>query len=279
MKKFKEYLYCIIGALFVAIGVYFFKFPNHFSTGGVSGISIILSSYFQIASAEKIMFMINMVLLIIGFMLCGRECGLKTFIGSMTLSGALLVLEQVCPIAQPLTDQPFLELIYAVLFPAVGSALLFNSGGSTGGTDIVALVLRKYTSLNIGTALLVSDIAITLGAFVFGPEIGLFSLLGLTIKSVAIDSIIENINLCKCFTIITDNPDEISSFIINQLKRSTTIMEATGGYSHNKTHIVISAMNRLQAVQLQRFLKTNFPASFMMVSDSSEIIGKGFRGL
>ncbi len=278
MERIKEYLLCFVGSLFVAVGVYFFKIPNHFSTGGVSGISIILSGVFHLSSAGVIAAVLNVAMLVLGFAFCGKDCGMKTVVGSLTLSGALLILEPLVPMTAPLTDEPILELFFAVLLPAVGSAVLFNCNGSTGGTDIVAMILRRHTNLDIGSALLVSDLLITLGAFAFGIKTGLLSLLGLTMKTLIVDSVIENINLSKCFSIITANPDEISKYISGTLKRSSTVLEATGAYTRGKTHIVVSAMSRFQAIQLRKYLKSNYPDSFIIVTNSSEIIGKGFRG-
>ena len=275
----REYFLCFFGALLVAAGVYFFKIPNNFSTGGVSGISIILGNYFGLASTGTLILIINLALLALGFALCGRDFGIKAVMGTLVFSGALLVLEKVCPLTGPLTDEPLLELIFAVGIPAFGSAVLFNCNGSTGGTEIIALILKKYTGINVGTALLFSDMVITAGAFLFGIKTGLFSVLGLLMKTLVVDSAIENINLCKCFSIITDKPQEISDYITRELHRSTTVIEATGGYTHEKKYVVISAMSRFQAVQLRRYLHRDHPDTFMMITNSSEILGKGFRGL
>jgi len=253
----KEYFLVIAGSLILALGIYFFKFPNHFSFGGISGISMILADYFGFSSAGTLVLVINTVLLVIGFACLGKECGLKTIVGSATLSITLVVLERTVPLGAPLTDQPTLELFYGVLLPAIGSAVVFNVGGSTGGTDITALLLKKYTSLDIGTALLSTDIIITFGAFVFGAKAGLYSVLGLLLKSVLVDKVIESINECKCFEIITDNPEEISDYIIKQLHHSTTVIEATGGYTHLHKYVIISTMQRRNAVQLRRFIKAN----------------------
>ncbi|MEA5050597.1 MAG: YitT family protein [Oscillospiraceae bacterium] len=278
-KVFKSYALCVAGALLVAVGVYFFKFPNNFSTGGVSGLSVILRGVFRLRSASAAASVINAALLVLGFLFLGRGCGLKTVVGTFTLSGALLLFEKLFPMSAPLTDEPLLELVFAILLPAVGSAILFNNDGSTGGTDIVAMILRRYTSVkNIGLALFISDIGITLGAFFFGVKTGLFSVLGLILKTVVIDSAIENINLCKCFSIITDAPQDIAAFISDELHRSCTILEGTGGFTHGKKYLVIAAMKRYQATQLQKFLRANYPATFMMITNSSEVIGKGFRG-
>jgi len=273
-----DYLICTVGALVMAVGIYFFKFPNNFSIGGVSGLSIILSNYFHLSSASVITAVINIALLIFGFIFLGRDCGAKTVLGTVVFSGALIVLEKLVPLTGPLTDQPFMELFFAVGVPAVGTAMLFNRNGSTGGTDIVAMILRKYSSMNIGAALLVSDTIITLGSFLFGIKVGLFAILGLLMKSLVVDGVIESINQCKCFQIITDEPEEIGKFINTTIHRSATIIEAKGAYTQQKKYLVIAVMKRYQAVQLRRYLKTNHPETFMMIMNSSEIVGKGFRG-
>ncbi|MCI8387839.1 MAG: YitT family protein [Clostridiales bacterium] len=278
-KIIKEYLLCIVGALLVALGVYFFKFPNNFSTGGVSGISVILGNYFGLSSASNVSAIINIAMLIIGFAFIGRDCGLKTVVGSVTLSGALMLFEYIFPMNGPLTDQPLLELIFAILLPAFGSAILFNCDGSTGGTDIIAMILKKHTKMNIGTGLLISDAGITLLSFLFGAKTGLFSLLGLILKTFCIDSVIDSINQCKCFSIITESPEDIADFITHKLGRSCTIFEGTGGYTHSKKYLITATMRRYQAVQLQRYLKERHPDTFMTITNSSEVIGKGFRGL
>lgn len=278
-KTIREYLLCAFGALCVALGVYFFKFPNNFSTGGVSGISVVLGNYFGLAGAGNISAVINAIMLVLGFAFLGRGCGLKTVIGTAVLSGALMLFERLIPLDAPLTDQPLLELIFAILLPAVGSAILFNCGGSTGGTDIIAMILRRYTNMNIGTGLFISDVGITLLSFLFGVETGLFSLLGLILKTFCVDSVIDSINQCKCFSIITDSPEDISEYITRELGRSCTILEGTGGFTHTRKYLVTAAMRRYQAARLQKYLKANHPETFMMITNSSEIIGKGFRGL
>lgn len=278
-KALKEYALCVAGALCVALGVYFFKFPNSFSTGGVSGISVVLGNYFGLSSASFIATVINMVMLAVGFIFLGRGCGIKTAIGSLTLSGALMLFEWIIPLDSPLTDQPLLELIFAIGLPALGSAILFNFDGSTGGTDIVAMILKKHVRMNIGVALFITDVGITLLAFLFGVKTGLFSLLGLIFKTLFVDSVIENLNMCKCFQIITDTPDDITEFITAELGRSCTVIEGVGGFTHARKYMISTAMRRSQAARLQKYLKTNHPGTFMMITNSSEVIGKGFRGL
>lgn len=279
MKKLKEFLIITVGTLAVSAGVYFFKFPNNFSTGGVSGISVILGKLFPGLSAGSYVLIINMLLLIVGFLFVGKGFGVKTVYSSLLMSLAIRVAESVAPMSAPLTNQPFLELCFAVLLPAFGSALLFNTGASTGGTDIVAMILKKYISMDIGKALFVTDALIALTAgLVFGPETGLFSLLGLLAKAFVVDGVIESINTSKYFTIVTDKAEPVLSFIINDLKRGATeSTEFEGAYSKNKKTLILTVVNRVEAVRLKRFVHQTDPGAFMVISSSSDIIGKGFR--
>ena len=203
-----------------------------------------------------------------------------TAYSSVEMSLALELLERFCPMSAPFTDQPLMELIFAVGLPAVGSALLFNIDASNGGTDIVALILKKYTSLDIGKALMASDLIITLMAGVaYGMEAGMFSFLGLIIKSTLLDSVMESFHMCKYFTIVTKNPDLICDFIINTLGRSATRLEGQGAFTREDETVVLTVMTRMQAIHLRQFIRRNDPKTFMMITNTSEIIGKGFRGI
>ncbi|MDD3173799.1 MAG: YitT family protein [Herbinix sp.] len=279
IKKLKEYALITVGVLLVVIGVYFFKFPNKFSIGGVTGASIILSTLFNgTISSGTIVLVINFILLIVGYLFLGKSFGNRTAYGSILLSVSLRLLEIICPMSKPLTTQPTLELAFAVLLPSVGSAILFNIGASTGGTDIIAMLLKKYSNIDIGRALLISDFFLTMLTFpVFGISIGLFSILGLFLKSTLVDTIIESLNLNKYFTIICENPKPICDFILNSIHRSATIFDAKGAFSDKNKKIIITVMNRNQAVQLRKFIKQTDANAFILITNTSEIIGRGFR--
>lgn len=271
-----EYGLITISMMIMTVGVYFFKFPNHFSFGGVTGFSPVVSRITG-WSASSFTFVANNLLLIIGFLCLGRDVGIKTVYSTCVMSFGLSVLERLCPMTAPLTQEPLLELVFAIFLPAFGSAVLFNIGASSGGTDIIAMILKAHSSLDIGTALLVVDItSVVLSFFVFGPTTGLFSTLGLLAKSLVIDSVIENINKCKCFNIICDDPDPICEYIINDLHRGATIYEARGAFSHQSKTVIMTTMKRGQAMRLRIFIKRTEPTAFILISNSSEIIGKGF---
>jgi uncharacterized membrane-anchored protein YitT (DUF2179 family) len=275
-----EYIILTLATLIMIVGVYVFKFPNNFSFGGVTGIAVIVSAITPL-TAGTVNFMLNMTLLVVGFIFLGKSFGIKTVYVSVLLSVGLSFMEKVFPMTGPLTDEPVLELIFAIALPAFSSAIMFNIGASGGGTDIIAMILKKYTRQdNIGTPLLIVDLVIVLSACkIFDIKTGLFSLCGLMAKSLVIDGVIENINLCKYFTIICNNPEPICAFIHKELNRSATIFEGRGSYKNQKKYIVLTVMKRSQAVELRNFIRIHEPSAFIMITNSSEIIGKGFRGL
>lgn len=274
-----EYIMITLSAVILVVGVYLFKFPNNFSFGGVTGLAVVLSAITPL-SAGTINFVINMLLLGLGFAFLGKGFGIKTVYVSVLMSVGLSAMERLYPITRPLTNEPVLELMFAIVLPALSSAILFNIGASGGGTDILAMVLKKHTPVNIGTALFLVDLFITIAAcFIFDAQTGLFSICGLMAKSLVIDTAIENINLCKYFTIICDDPGPICEYIQKELLRSATVFGAQGAYAHKKKYVILTVMKRSQAVQLRNFIRRSQPSAFLMITNSSEIIGKGFRGL
>ena len=276
----REWLMITVGILIMTAGIYFFKFPNHFSTGGVTGISIVLGHYFPSMTPATFVTVINIALLLLGFAVFGRSFGLRTVYASLLMSGVLRLLEIVCPMDAPMTSQPLVELMFAVGLPAVGSAILFNVGASSGGTDIVAMILRKYTSLNIGLPLLCSDTVITLSACVaFGMETGLFSVLGLIIKALFVDLVMDNLQVKKCFQIITSDPEPIERFITQELHRGATQLHGEGVYTHEGKTVLMTVVSRHEAVLLRNFVRQQDPGAFMIITSSTEIIGNGFRGV
>lgn len=281
----KTWLFMNLGILLMAIGIYFFKAPNGFATGGVSGVAIILANVFPVLTQSVYMMMINVLLLIVGVIVLGRECGVLTIYCSLMLSLENWLFETLIPLSSPLTSYPLLELVYAVLLTGVGSAIIFKCRASSGGTDIVALVLKKYTSMNVGTALLCTDFLIAAMTFIrFGeqgitldPQTGLFSLLGLFAKVFVVDDIIDSINLCKSFTIITVKPDEINDYILKEIKHGVTVISAHGAYTGENKTVLMTVCRRSEAIKLRKKVYSIDPGAFMIITKTSEIMGKGFR--
>ena len=279
MKKIKSFLFMNLGCILLAVGVYFFKIPNGFATGGVTGIGTLLAKLTPI-SAGLWIWILNVLLLIIGFIFLGKDTGVKTVYCSMFYSALTYLFEFLTPLTSPLSDQPFMELIYAMLLTAIGSAMIFNSGSSSGGTDIIALVMKKYTTLDIGKSLLFTDFLIAASSFfVFGTKAGLFSLLGLFSKAFIVDSVIESLNTCKYFIVITSKRSEISEYIIKVIHHGATVNEVIGEYTQEKKYMIHTVCRRAEAVTLRSRIKQIDPHAFIIITTSSEIIGRGFRAV
>ena len=278
-RSVTEYFWVTLGAVLVAAGVYFFKFPNNFTFGGVSGLCVVLAELLPFTPG-RLNLWLNLALLAVGWLALGRRFAAKTAWATVVISLLTDRLEVWCPLTAPLTDQPLLELIFAVLLPAIGSAIVFNIGASTGGTDIVAMILTRHSSLNIGSALMASDVLIVCGAaLIFGVSSGLYSFLGLIGKSFVVDGVIESINQRKVCTVVTSNPEDVTDFILDVLHRSATIEEAQGAYTGKELTVVMTVLTRREATQLRNFLRLNDNHAFITIVNSSEIIGKGFRSV
>ena len=266
-EKLKYFFLLTCSTLLIAFGTYFFKFTNNFTFGGITGLAV-LAARTGLISASDFNLVMSMILLVVG-----AYC-------SILLSFALSAMERIWPMSGPLTEQPMLELCFAIALPALGSAILFNIGASSGGTDIIAMILKKYSSFDIGRALMISDAVITAaGFFIFDIETGLYSVLGLAIRSFMIDNFIESFNLSKYFNVVCDDPEPICDFIVHTLTRSASVCHAKGAYSGKDKYIIFTALNRVQAVRLRNYIRQNDPEAFILISNTSEIIGKGFHSV
>lgn len=278
-SKLKNFSLLTISTLIMAVGIYFFKFANNFTFGGITGIAVLVAKFLPI-SASDFSFVVNILLLIIGWIVLGKSFAEKTAYSTILLSVSLSLLERIYPMSHPLTNEPLLELIFAILLPALGSAILFNIGASSGGTDVIAMILKKYTSVDIEKGLMISDLIFTLAGFlVFNVKTGLYSLFGLIMRSALIDNFIESFNRSKYFHVVTSNATCICDFIQNDLQRGATIVNATGAFTGDDKYIILTVLSPSQAVKLRNFIKEHDPKAFLLVSNTSEIIGKGFHSV
>ena len=279
MKKDWTYLLKLeAGIIMLAVGIYFFKTPNSFATGGVSGLSILLAKTAPVMTQAEYMGLMNVLLLVVGVIVLGRGCSLLTVFCTLQLSALNWLLERTVPMPHPFTNEPLMELLYAMFLSGFGSAVLFECNASSGGTDIIALILQKFTTLDIGRALLFTDLVIAASNFfINGIPAGLYSILGLFLKTFLIDSVIESLNLCKAFTIVTTKPAEIIEYIMKKLHHGVTMYEAQGGYTGGTKTMIITVCRRADAIRLRRLARSVDPDAFIIITNSSEIIGRGFR--
>jgi len=283
-----RWTYITLGAVLMACSVYFFQVPNDFTLGGIGGVSIILSKAIQphvkFMSQAVIMLIINVLLLVVGFIVLGKGCTLRTVYCSLLYSGLTWLFEYFNLVSRisggkpTLTDQPFLELCYAILLFGVGGALIFNSGASSGGTDIIALILKKFSRLNVGVALMIVDlIVVIISVFTFKSiNTALYSFLGLFARTFLLDGVIESLGRTKYLTIITENPQDIGEYILKVVNHSYTMYDAEGGYTHEKKKVLVTVCKRNEALKIKLRVKQVDPHAFVIITDANEILGKGF---
>ena len=275
-----SYIIITLGTAIIAIGIYFFKFPNHFSVGGVSSLAVLLAEIFPAISESQFMSVANILLLIVALIVFGKSFAVKTIYSTVLLSALTLVFEKVFPLSAPITDQKFLELILTIGGIAIGSAILFSQGASSGGTDVIAMIIKKFSGADIGTALLISDAFMAVASgFVFPdqPDICLYSIVGLVLKSFIVDNVIDGFNRNKYFIIVTNKDKEVCDFINNTLHRGASISKCVGSFTGEEKSMISVVLNRTQAGLLKKFLKEVDPSAFTVITNSSDIVGKGFR--
>lgn len=271
-----DYTIITLACIGTALVIQLFQLPNHFVFGGVTGMAVLLSSVTPVGfSSWNIL--INLILILAGFVFLGKSFGIRTVYVSVFTSLCYKVLDYIFPVGEPLTDQPFLETLLVTFTIAALAAILFDRGACSGGTDILTMILKQKIKVNIGHALLMVDIVSVLFSFVlYDLKIGLFSLVGLLTKAFVVDTVLENINLCKYFTIVCDDPAPLLTYIRRTINRGATVFEAEGAYSGQKCTVVLTAVNRSQAVRIRNYIHETMPTAFFVISNSSEIVGRGF---
>ena len=262
----------------MSIGVYFFKFPNNFVFGGVTGMAALVAKLTPL-SASAFSSAANLILLGIGFLFLGREFAFNTGYATLLMSLELMVLEKVAPLSGPLSNQPMLDLLFAIALPAIASALLFHVGSSSGGTDVIALIVEKYTHLhNIAAALFLTDLFMVVAAcFVFDLYTALYSFVGLTVKSLVIDAVLERIKMCKAILIICDDKDPICNFVMRKLVRGATYTPCFGAYTDKPHYMIYTTLTNREAGQLQEFIHKENLNAFISMLSTTEVFGKGFN--
>jgi len=278
MKNFYRFIWINIGIFLVAAGVVLFKVPNKFATGGVSGIAIILNKLIPSLPVGILMLIVNIVLLIVGLLFANLEFGRNTIYSTILLSLVTWYLEKTFPIEHPLTGDAMLELIFAILLIAAGSALLFYHNASSGGTDIIAKILNQKMHWHVGKSLLIVDFSISVfAAIVFGLKTGMYSILGVIVKGLLIDEVIRGLHSSKQLVIISAKAEQIKRFIIHDLKRGVTLYKAVGGNTNEEKQVLNTVMGNKEAIRLRQFIKGIDDRAFIVVDNVSDIYGEGFR--
>ncbi|MBP1919695.1 YitT family protein [Youngiibacter multivorans] len=281
MKDFKlrDFILITIGIFLVAFSLEYFYIPAKIAAGGVTGIAIILNSFIPAFPVGAIILVLNLILFATAFLTIGGGFGAKTLYASFGLSLTMWAMEAGLR-PQALTDDLFINAAVGTIIVAIGMAMVFNSGASTGGTDILAKILNRYFHLDIGKSLLIVDFIVGLGGIMtFGIRIGLYAMLCIIINGTLIDRLIDGLNTSKELMVISRHEEEIIRFIIKELDRSCTVLTGYGGYTGEGTSVLYVVLNWREYIKLREYIKEMDPRAFISVNDVHEVLGEGFKDL
>ena len=268
-----EYFFVILGAAVVALGFNLFLFPNQVASGGVSGISTILNGLFG-WNAGLVQYAFNIPLFIAGVLILGKSFGFKSLLGTLALPFFVILTEDW----EAATTDPLLASIFGGIVVGIGIGLVFKGKASTGGTDLLAQIITKYTGLTLGTSVLLIDGVIAVSAaIVFDLEKGLYAIVALFVTTKTIDVIQMGFSQSKMVYIITTKQDEVRDAIYRDVNRGVTKLPAVGGYTGEERQVIMVVVYQTEFTKLKQVVKTVDPSAFVIVSDAYEVLGEGFK--
>jgi uncharacterized membrane-anchored protein YitT (DUF2179 family) len=268
-----EYVYILLGSAIIAIGFNVFLLPNSIASGGVSGISTILKSTLGWEPAF-VQWSFNIPLFIAGVLVLGKQFGIKTLVGTIFLPFVVFFSNDL----EPWTNDPLLGALFGGIAVGLGLGIVFRGNASTGGTDLAAQIIHKYTGLTLGTCVAIIDGLIVLtAAIVFDIERGLYALIALYVTTKTIDLVQIGFGRSKMTLIISNRQAEIQEGILNKIDRGVTKLSAYGGYTDHERPVVMCVVDQTEFTKLKQLVKTIDPTAFIIVMDASEVLGEGFK--
>lgn len=267
----KEGVLLTIGVTIVSLAVFFFLVPSKASVSSIAGLSIVLSNFIPLP-ISAITMILNVLLLIIGFFTCGKAFGAKTVYTSILLPLLLALYEKLWPNNQSMTGSAELDVLAYILLVSLGLSILFNLNASSGGLDIVAKIMNKYLHMELGQAMSLSGMLISLSsALVYDKKIVVLSVIGTFFNGMILDYFIFGQNVKRRVCIITKKEDELKDFILHKLHSGATIYEAIGAYSMDTHHEIITIVNKSEYQQLMRFINQLDTEAFITVYTVSDM--------
>ena len=267
----KEFAIITFGAILAATAIYFFMLPLNIAIGSGSAIAMMLSTFIPLP-ISMLSLGLNVILLIVGFILIGREFGIKTVYAAILVPLMIGLYEILFPNFESLTNDPLIDVICYTIIVGIGMALLFSCNASSGGLDIVAKILNKYTHMDIGTAVSVSGVVVAASSFFFyDTKIAVVSILGTYFGGMVVDKFIFGLNIKRRVCVISERLDEIVDFILNDLHSGATINEIIGAYDMTRRREVIVIVNKQEYKRLMDYVKKLDPKAFVTVYAVNEI--------
>ena len=267
----KELVILTVAVAIIAAAVFFFLIPSHAAVSSISGLAIVLSNFIPMTVSE-ITFILNVVLLIVGFLLCGKEFGVKTVYTSIMLPAFMKLFELIWPDNQSMTGDATLDVVAYVFVVSIGLSILFNRNASSGGLDIVAKIMNKFLHIEIGKAMSLAGMCVALSsAFVYDKKTVVLSVLGTYINGLILDYFIFGQTEKKRVCIITKHEEQVRQFILHELHSGATIYEAYGAYNLDMRREIITIVDKNEYQSLMKYMAEVDPDAFMTVYTVKEI--------
>ena len=267
----KEFIIITFGAVLAAAAIYFFMLPSHVAVGSASALGMVLSNFIPIP-VSVITLLLNVFLLILGFILIEPEFGAKTVYTAIMVPVAMGVFEAIFPNFQSLTQDQLIDVLCYILVVGMAMAILFSRNASSGGLDIVAKIMNKYLKMDIGRAVSISGIIVALtSAFCYDTKIVILSVLGTYFGGMIVDHFIFGLNIKRRVCVISPKIDEITDFVLHQLHSGATLNEITGAYLGDKKKEIITIVDKQEYRKLMAFVKEVDPKAFVTVYAVNEI--------
>ncbi|OZM56523.1 hypothetical protein CIB95_12185 [Lottiidibacillus patelloidae] len=273
LEKVLEYFYVLLGSAFVAVAFNIFLLPNKVASGGVSGISTILDWTVGWDPA-LVQATLNIPLFFAGVFFLGRAFGLKSLVGTLFLPLVVKLTENI----EPATTDPLLGALFGGIGVGLGLGIVFRGKASTGGVDLAAQILHKFTGISLGLSVaLIDGLIVISSGFAFGIEQALYALIGLYVTGKTIDLVQMGLGYAKTAMIITDKEDEVRKGIFKEVNRGVTSVSGTGGYTEDKRPILLCVVDQKEVTKLKQTVKKIDPSAFVIVMNASEVLGEGFK--
>ncbi len=279
-EKTASYILLHVGVLLMAVNIHYFMAPNQFASGGLGGLSIVLQAMFPNMPLGGLMGLLNILFFLLGFAFLGFQFGLKTIYASFLLTFFVWGFGEIDPVSMPLSHDLFIQLVVGTLIAGLGLVLVLKQNASTGGMDLIAMILNKYFSIEIGKAVLMADCLISVAAlFVFGVEKGLYACFGVFLRGIVVDYFRNQLQMTKEVVIISKKCEHIKQFIIENLHKSATLHTAKGAFSNDDKEVITIVLERQDYIKLKKFIYKTDKRAFITVHNMNEVMGSNFKNI
>jgi uncharacterized membrane-anchored protein YitT (DUF2179 family) len=282
MKKNKILLHIskivilLTGSLIFAMGINYFAIPSNLAEGGFTGISLLLFYLFGF-SPGLVILLLNIPLLFVGYKVFGKQTFIYTILGIASSSFFLEITKNIVTWFGPPPEDTLLCTLYTGVLVGIGLGLIFRTGGTTGGVDIIARLVNKFYGWSIGRTMLMFDFGVILSSvFIIGLDMAMYTLVSVFISARVIDFVIEGLNASKAVTIVSNRPQELAGTIVKKINRGVTILTGRGGYTGKTREVLYVVVGRNELPKLKQIVHQIDPLAFVVVNDARDVLGEGF---